>query len=434
MVPQDDGGGPDAVEAAVAVLLGSGITAWRIVDRVGRPARNVAAGLLSVVVGPVAAGQTAERGRAVRAHGTRLFVAALQEVTRRAVEVVLPALDVTGLVLRNVDIDLIAAALDVDAVVERVDLDAAVARVDLDAAVAQVDLDAIVDRVDLDAAVARVDLDAIVARIDVEAIALKLDLDRLAAALDVDAVVARADLDAAVARVDLDAAVARVDLVGDRAVGDRRHRPPGDCAGVHRRTVVGRRARRPRGEPEGRRPDGRAGRPAAAAVREQRAGEAVSRRDGPQAEILVPAGIVTRAVAAAIDFVVALGLTAGVLGAVAAVVFLINPVSYSPPPGLALQAFVVDLVVAGVYLTVGWAVAGWTVGGAVLGVRVVARCGGRLGWLRSGVRAVLCVVIPLGLLWAVVNVNRRSLQDLLVRSAVVYEPHGIPVPAPPEPR
>jgi hypothetical protein len=59
MVTQDNGGGPDAVEAAVAVLLGSGITAWRIVDRVSRPARNVAAGLLSVVVGPVAAGQTA---------------------------------------------------------------------------------------------------------------------------------------------------------------------------------------------------------------------------------------------------------------------------------------------------------------------------------------------------------------------------------------
>ncbi len=160
----------------------------------------------------------------------------------------------------------------------------------------------------------------------------------------------------------------------------------------------------------------------------------MSRRDPPTAEILIPAGIVTRALAAAIDFVVALGLTAGVLGAVAAAAFLISPVSFRPPPGLAVEASLVGLAVAVAYLTVGWAIAGWTVGGAVLGVRVVARRGGRLGWLRSGARAVLCVVIPLGLLWAVVSVNRRSVQDLLVRSAVVYDSHGAPAPAPTEPR
>jgi uncharacterized RDD family membrane protein YckC len=64
------------------------------------------------------------------------------------------------------------------------------------------------------------------------------------------------------------------------------------------------------------------------------------------------------------------------------------------------------------------------VGSAVLGVRVVALGGRRLGWLRSGLRAVLCVFVPQGLLWSAVSVNRRSVQDLLVRSAVVYADHG----------
>lgn len=160
----------------------------------------------------------------------------------------------------------------------------------------------------------------------------------------------------------------------------------------------------------------------------------MNRGDPPTAEILVPAGIVTRALAAAVDCVVALGLTAGVLGAVAAGVFLVSPVSFRPPPGLAVEASLVGLAVAVTYLTAGWAIAGWTVGGAVLGVRVVARGGGRLGWLRSGARAVLCVVVPLGLLWAAVSVNRRSVQDLLVRSAVVYDFHGLPAEGPPEPR
>ncbi len=212
MVAQNEGAAPDALEAAVAVLLGSGVTAWRLVNRVARPARNVAVGLLGVVVGPVAAGPTAERGRALRAWGTRLVAATLQEVARRAVEVVLPALDLTELVLRHVDLDAVAASLDLDAVVAGVDVDAIVARVDLDAVVAGVDVDAIVARVDLDSAVARVDVDAIVDRVDVEAVALKLDLDRLAAGLDLHAVIDRVDLDTVAARLDADAVVARVDL------------------------------------------------------------------------------------------------------------------------------------------------------------------------------------------------------------------------------
>lgn len=210
MDPQD--GRADTVEAAVAVLLGSAVVAWRLVNRVARPARNVAAGLLSIVVDPVAEGSTAERGRALRAQGARLLVATVEEMARRAVEVVLPALDVTGLVLRYADLDRIAAALDVDAVVDGVDVDAIVARVDVDAIVARVDVDAIVAQVDVDAVVSRVDLDAIVDRIDVEAVAAKLDLDRLAAGLDLQAIVDRINLDAAAARLDADAVVARVDL------------------------------------------------------------------------------------------------------------------------------------------------------------------------------------------------------------------------------
>jgi uncharacterized RDD family membrane protein YckC len=83
------------------------------------------------------------------------------------------------------------------------------------------------------------------------------------------------------------------------------------------------------------------------------------------------------------------------------------------------------------YLTVGWAVAGRTVGGAVLGVRVVSRGGGRLGWLRSACRALLCVLVPLGLLWAAVSARRRSVQDLLVRSAVLYDARQAPAPRAP---
>jgi hypothetical protein len=179
--------GADAVEAAVAVVLGTTVVAWRLLGRVATPARGAATSLLSAVVGPAASGPTAERGRALRAQGTRVAALALQQVTRQVLGIVLPALDLTELVLTHVDLDRIASGLD---------LDAAVARVDLDAAVARVDLDAVVDRLDLDAVVARVDLAAIVDRIDVEAVASRIDLDRLAEGLDLQAIVDRLDLDA----------------------------------------------------------------------------------------------------------------------------------------------------------------------------------------------------------------------------------------------
>jgi len=210
--------------------------AWRVADRVTAPARwlvgGIARPIAGALVGPVAAGPTAAQGRALRAQWAVLLARTAGHVAREVVAVVLPALDLTTLVLKHVDLDRIAAALDLDAAVARVDLDAAVARVDIGPIVDRVDLDGIVARVDLDAAVARVDigaivdridLDAVAARIDVEAIAARLDLDRLAAGLDVTAVVDRVDLDAVaaridadrvVARVDLDAVVARLDLVG----------------------------------------------------------------------------------------------------------------------------------------------------------------------------------------------------------------------------
>lgn len=204
--------GPDTVETVVAVLLGTGVAAWRLVDWAATPARSAATALLSAVAGPVATGPAAERGRALRAQLTTVAVAALQRTARQVLDAVLPGLDITELVLSHVDLDRIAAELDLDAAVARVDLDAAVARVDLDAIANRLDLDAVVARVDLDAVVARVDLAAIVDRIDVEAVAARLDLDRLAADLDLQAIVARLDLDAVAARLDADLVVARVDL------------------------------------------------------------------------------------------------------------------------------------------------------------------------------------------------------------------------------
>ncbi|HEX3261685.1 MAG TPA: hypothetical protein VHS35_24470 [Pseudonocardia sp.] len=209
-------GDAGAGEAAVAVLLGAGALAWRVADRVTAPARwlvgGIARPIAGALVGPVAAGPTAAQGRALRAQWAVLLARTAGHVAREVVAVVLPALDLTTLVLKHVDLDRIAAALDLDAAVARVDLDAAVARVDLEAAVARVDIGAIVDRIDLDAIVARVALDAIVERIDLDALVARVDIGAIVDRVDVDGIVARVDLDAVVARVDIGAIVDRIDL------------------------------------------------------------------------------------------------------------------------------------------------------------------------------------------------------------------------------
>lgn len=46
---------------------------------------------------------------------------------------------------------------------------------------------------------------------------------------------------------------------------------------------------------------------------------------------------------------------------------------------------------------------------------------GRWAWTRAGLRAVLCVMFPSGLLWVVVSPRRRPVQVVMLLSIVVYD-------------
>ena len=73
-----------------------------------------------------------------------------------------------------------------------------------------------------------------------------------------------------------------------------------------------------------------------------------------------------------------------------------------------------------VYLTIGRWMGGRSLGDRVMGLQVVSTRGGRLRFLQAAARAFLCAVFPIGLLWCAVDPARRSLQDLTVRTKVVY--------------
>jgi uncharacterized RDD family membrane protein YckC len=73
------------------------------------------------------------------------------------------------------------------------------------------------------------------------------------------------------------------------------------------------------------------------------------------------------------------------------------------------------------YLGYGWGLNGRTAGKVALGLRVVDRDGSDLSPLRGLVRAALYLVFLPGILWALVSRKNASLQDLFLRTAVVYD-------------
>ncbi|MFT3899208.1 MAG: RDD family protein [Gordonia sp. (in: high G+C Gram-positive bacteria)] len=132
------------------------------------------------------------------------------------------------------------------------------------------------------------------------------------------------------------------------------------------------------------------------------------------------AGVVSRAIAGAIDLVVAaLIIVAGYWG----LAFLLFLVGLRRVELDDLQWWFTTsgyVAVLAVYLFACWATSGRTIGATALGLRVVNRSGGRLHVLVALARALLCAVFPIGLAWVAVSRARCSLQDLLVRSRVVY--------------
>ncbi|MBX7431029.1 RDD family protein [Mycobacterium sp. Y57] len=132
------------------------------------------------------------------------------------------------------------------------------------------------------------------------------------------------------------------------------------------------------------------------------------------------AGIVSRSVAAVIDLCVV-----GVLLGMMYVGLLLALLAVRPG---AFQLPAMDLVFSGAvvfgaavtYLAACWSVSGCTAGAVVMGLQVVGRGGSRLKPHIALLRGVGYVVFPIGLAWVAVDPRRRSLQDIVLGTRVVY--------------
>jgi uncharacterized RDD family membrane protein YckC len=151
-----------------------------------------------------------------------------------------------------------------------------------------------------------------------------------------------------------------------------------------------------------------------------------------------PAGIVSRLMAAAVDTVVLLALLGAGYLALAGILFMADPVRFRFPAPTRFVCVTSALLVLICYLTGSWTTAGRTCGDQVLGLRVIDADGRSPRPGRALLRAVLCAIFPLGLLWVVVSGRRLSVQDLLLHTAVIYDwtprittvPRSVPGPHP----
>jgi uncharacterized RDD family membrane protein YckC len=132
------------------------------------------------------------------------------------------------------------------------------------------------------------------------------------------------------------------------------------------------------------------------------------------------AGIITRGLAAVIDLLVVLLIMSALYGGLILVRLVYSPAAFSLPSLNAVFSTVVTFGVAVLYLTGCWTVSGSTAGAVTMGLRVVGRRSQRVRLLIALLRAIGCVLFPIGLLWAVIDWRRQSLQDIVFRTRVVY--------------
>ena len=133
------------------------------------------------------------------------------------------------------------------------------------------------------------------------------------------------------------------------------------------------------------------------------------------------AGFVTRAAANTLDVGVVVLLLAGGYAAVCIARFLYHPTGFRFPTPSLLLLLVLGGAVQTVYFTLAWRLAGRSYGDEVLGLRVVNFRGDRMRWSGAALRGFLCVLVPIGLLWVLVSGQNRSVQDVFLRTSVIYD-------------
>ena len=132
------------------------------------------------------------------------------------------------------------------------------------------------------------------------------------------------------------------------------------------------------------------------------------------------AGVVSRSLAAVVDGSVVAGAVLVLHVGVGALLLLMTGPPYRFPHVPTWSPGLTGCIVCVCYLAGSWTLTGGSAGDRLLGLRVTDHAGRLLGLPRALLRATLCVVFPVGLLWVPFSRRRASVHDLAVASVVRY--------------
>jgi uncharacterized RDD family membrane protein YckC len=132
------------------------------------------------------------------------------------------------------------------------------------------------------------------------------------------------------------------------------------------------------------------------------------------------AGFATRFIASVIDVALVALLMMGVWLGIEILQLIFTPgVDVQPPRAATLVIW--GYVFTTLYWTASWATSGRSLGAWVMGVRVVNRKGDRVHLPIALARAAFSVGFPIGLGWALISKRNRSVQDVVLRTIVIYD-------------
>jgi uncharacterized RDD family membrane protein YckC len=133
------------------------------------------------------------------------------------------------------------------------------------------------------------------------------------------------------------------------------------------------------------------------------------------------AGVVSRVGAMVVDAGYAVAVVAVLYFAFAAFRFMRDARHFAWPQLSINDGLVAAAVVAVFELSLAWCTTGRTMGMRFMGLRLVDRHGRHIHLPRSILRAVTCVLFPLGLFWSAVSRRNASVHDLVFRTSVIYD-------------
>lgn len=81
----------------------------------------------------------------------------------------------------------------------------------------------------------------------------------------------------------------------------------------------------------------------------------------------------------------------------------------------------IGTVVMWLLWTYSWATTGRSLGMHIMGLRIINYSGHRVRLPVAALRSIFCIVFPIGLLWVIFSPANRSLQDVVLRTSVVYD-------------